>query len=78
MKYKNNRYLIEKVKVDKIANRYGTPIYCYSYNKLKENILSSINSLGVKLSQGEQRLSLSDLSPYFNNSSREFEIIGST
>ena len=40
--------------------------------------MSSINSLGVKLSQGEQRLSLSDLSPYFNNSSREFEIIGST
>ena len=38
MKYIDKKLIIEKVSVEKIAKRYGTPTYCYSYNKLKENI----------------------------------------
>jgi diaminopimelate decarboxylase len=38
MKYINNRLKIEKIYLQKIANKFGTPFYCYSYSKLKENI----------------------------------------
>tara|TARA_B110000495_G_C22567846_1_gene342166 strand:- start:6 stop:428 length:423 start_codon:yes stop_codon:yes gene_type:complete len=38
MKYINKSLSIEKVKVHDIAKKFGTPIYCYSYAKLKENI----------------------------------------
>ena len=38
MKYINKKLTIEKVSIQNIAKKYGTPAYCYSYNKLKENI----------------------------------------
>ena len=38
MKYINKNLSIEKVKVQDIARKFGTPIYCYSYERLKENI----------------------------------------
>ena len=38
MKYINKKLTIEKVRVQDIAKRFGTPAYCYSYSKLKENI----------------------------------------
>ena len=38
MKYINKKLTIEKMSVQNIANKYGTPAYCYSYKKLKENI----------------------------------------
>tara|TARA_Y100000389_G_scaffold120548_1_gene117895 strand:+ start:1432 stop:2646 length:1215 start_codon:yes stop_codon:yes gene_type:complete len=38
MKYINKNLVIEKIKVQDIAKKYGTPIYCYSYKQLKENI----------------------------------------
>ena len=38
MNYINKNLLIEKVKIQDIAKKFGTPIYCYSYKKLKENI----------------------------------------
>ena len=38
MKYINKRLQIESVSIQNIAKKYGTPAYCYSYNKLKENI----------------------------------------
>ncbi|MDA9084999.1 diaminopimelate decarboxylase [Candidatus Pelagibacter sp.] len=38
MKYINKKLLIEKVNVSVIAKKFGTPAYCYSYEKLKENI----------------------------------------
>ena len=38
MKYINNDLTIEKVKVKGIAKKFGTPLYCYSYRQLKENI----------------------------------------
>jgi diaminopimelate decarboxylase len=38
MKYINKSLSIEKIKVQNIAKKFGTPIYCYSYKKLKEHI----------------------------------------
>ena len=38
MKYINECLSIEKVKVQDIAEKFGTPIYCYSYEQLKKNI----------------------------------------
>ena len=38
MKYINKKLKIEKLSVENIAKKYGTPTYCYSYKKLKENI----------------------------------------
>ena len=40
MKYINKIFSIEKVSAIKLAKRFGTPIYCYSYNKIKENVLN--------------------------------------
>ena len=33
-KYKRNRFYCEKVKIEEIANKYGTPLYLYSYKTL--------------------------------------------
>ena len=38
MKYINKCLTIEKIGVKDIAKKFGTPIYCYSYKKLRENI----------------------------------------
>ena len=38
MKYINKRLILEKVNFQKIAKKFGTPFYCYSYSKLKENV----------------------------------------
>jgi len=38
MKYINKRLTVEKVNFQRIARRFGTPFYCYSYSKLKENV----------------------------------------
>ncbi len=40
MKYINNRLLIEKFKAQDLAKKFGTPLYCYSYKQLKENIIN--------------------------------------
>ena len=40
MRYKNNNYFIENISLDKLAIKYSTPLYCYSYNKLKSNIIN--------------------------------------
>jgi len=40
MKYINKKLTIENTNFQKIANKYGTPLYCYSYTKLKENIIN--------------------------------------
>lgn len=44
MKYLKKKLIIENVKVDYIAKKYGTPTYCYSYSKLKKNINNFKNS----------------------------------
>ena len=38
MKYINKNLIIEKVKVQDIAKKFGTPIYCYSNKQLRDNI----------------------------------------
>jgi diaminopimelate decarboxylase len=38
MKYINKSLSIEKIKIQDIAKKFGTPIYCYSYRQLRENI----------------------------------------
>jgi len=40
MLYKNKKLFIDKISVNQIIKKFGTPTYCYSYNKLKENILN--------------------------------------
>ena len=38
MKYINKNFFILKIKVQNIAKKFGTPIYAYSYKRLKDNI----------------------------------------
>ena len=38
MKYINKTFTIEKYNLNKLANRFETPLYCYSHKKLKQNI----------------------------------------
>ena len=38
MKYINKKLTLEKVNFQRIAKKFGTPFYCYSYSKLKENV----------------------------------------
>jgi len=38
MKYNNNTFKFEKISLQKLAKKYETPLYCYSYKKLKQNI----------------------------------------
>jgi len=38
MKYISNNFFVEKVSSKKIAKKFDTPLYCYSYEKLKQNI----------------------------------------
>ncbi len=38
MKYKKGHFYIENVSAERIAKRFGTPSYVYSYDKIKNNI----------------------------------------
>ncbi len=40
MEYKKKKFYIENVSVEKLVKRFKTPIYCYSYKKIKNNIIS--------------------------------------
>ena len=40
MKYVNKKLKIGRVDIQKIAQKYGTPAYCYSYDKLRYNVNS--------------------------------------
>jgi len=44
MKYLNKNFSIESVRAEYLAKKFGTPIYCYSYKKLKENIINFKNN----------------------------------
>ena len=46
MEYKNKKLVIESVSVQKIAQKFSTPAYCYSYKKLKENIINFKKNFG--------------------------------
>ncbi len=40
MKYIKSNFHIEFVNLQKLAKKYDTPLYCYSYEKLKKNIIN--------------------------------------
>ena len=40
MKYIKKNLLIDGLKLEVLAKKYSTPLYCYSYKKIKENILN--------------------------------------
>ncbi len=40
MKYIKNNFFVENVNLQKLAKKFDTPLYCYSYKKLKENIIN--------------------------------------
>ena len=44
MKYKNKKLYIENVPIEKLSKKYGTPLYCYSFNKIKDNIADFKNN----------------------------------
>ena len=44
MKYLNKSFSIERVKAENLAKKFATPIYCYSYKKLKMNIIKFKNN----------------------------------
>ena len=39
MQYINKKLVVEKVSIQNIARKFGTPTYCYSHKQLKENII---------------------------------------
>ena len=38
MNYINKRFFVEKTSVNKIAKKFGTPVYVYSLKKIEQNI----------------------------------------
>ena len=44
MKYINKNFYVEGVKVSNLAKKFKTPLYCYSYKKLKENVYNFKNN----------------------------------
>ena len=47
MHYIKNKLFIDSLAVDKIVSKFGSPIYCYSYNRLKNNILKFQKNLCI-------------------------------
>ena len=43
-KFRSKFYLIENFKASFLASRYDTPLYCYSYKKINDNIKNFQNS----------------------------------
>ena len=44
MNYKKNEFFVEKVKSSFLAKKYSTPLYCYSFDRIKDNIQSFKNT----------------------------------
>ena len=40
MKYIDKKLTIENTKIQNIAYKFGTPVYCYSFSQLKQNIIN--------------------------------------
>ena len=43
MEYKNKIFHVENISTEKIVKKFNTPLYCYSYLKLKNNIINFKN-----------------------------------
>ena len=48
MKFKKNKLYIENISADNIVTKFGSPTYCYSLKKLKENIKKFKNNFKKK------------------------------
>ena len=44
MKYINNKLTIDGISLNSLVKRYGTPLYCYSHNELRTNIVNFKNN----------------------------------
>ena len=44
MKYVNKNFFVEGIKASYLAKKFGTPLYCYSLGKLKNNIRNLKNN----------------------------------
>ena len=44
MKYRKKNFLVENVFAKKLATKHATPLYCYSYEKIKQNVGNFIES----------------------------------
>ena len=44
IKFKNNNLCVEKILALKLANKYKTPFYCYSFTQLKNNYNNFLNA----------------------------------
>ena len=40
MRYKSRNYFIDALKAETLAKKYSTPLYCYSLQKLRNNIIN--------------------------------------
>ena len=38
MKYRNNNLYVENINIRSLSNKISTPFYCYSFDRLKNNI----------------------------------------
>ena len=38
MRYKNNKFFIEGKNFESLTKKFNTPLYCYSYKNLRENV----------------------------------------
>ena len=43
MQYKEKKFYVENISTEKLAKKFNTPLYCYSYLKLKNNIINFKN-----------------------------------
>ena len=40
MNYKNNLFYVENISTEQLSKKFKTPLYCYSYSRIKNNILN--------------------------------------
>ena len=64
MKYIGKDFFVEKIKAEIIAKKFGTPAYCYSYSRLKENIKNSKIILNRLIHYFVLQLSLIQINTY--------------
>jgi len=47
MRYKSRNYFIDALKAETLAKKYSTPLYCYSFKRLRNNIINFKKSFKV-------------------------------
>ena len=52
MNYKKKIFHVENVSAEKLSKKFKTPLYCYSYSRLKHNIVNLLKTVpGERLGQ---------------------------